>query len=184
MTPTATSIASVNANTYLTNYQMTKSSVNYTLSILTAQPLGTSPSLKFYFTSDITIASPVCSVSLITGTVSAMTCQINATTNVLTVNFTALTAVTSSTNISVAISGFTNPSSPNTDNFGIETFYDSSISTSRVEYNFNAFTATFVGITNYPATFSPTSLTVYTSTSTTISFTNSIVIPSGSTIYV
>jgi hypothetical protein len=50
----------------------------------------------------------------------------------LTVNFSTFSAIASGTNISVAVSPFTNPLLPITDISGVETYYDSSVSTSRV----------------------------------------------------
>ena len=58
------------------------------------------------------------------------------------------------------------------------------MSSSRVEYNTSAFSITYAGITSYPASITPVSMTVYTSISTVITLTTTIAIPANSIIYV
>ena len=54
-----------------------------------------------------------------------------------------------------------------------------------MEYNSKAFAITFTGISNYPMTFAPSSLQVYTSSVlTTITLTTNISLPQGCSIYV
>lgn len=184
MNPTAAAIPASNTALSLSNYQMASTSVTFTYSVLTSQPLSANPSLKIYLNNVVLSVVPTCVVSISIGTLIGQNCTYNSTTKVLTVNFNANSAVISGTNISVAVSPFINPSSPITDISGLETFYDSAVSSSRVEVNTIAFSATFGGILNYNTTFAPSNMTVYTNTQTSITFTASILIPNGSTIYV
>lgn len=65
--------------------------------------------------------------------------------------------------------------------FGLSTYYNSSVSTSRVETNSAAFTTTYTAITSLPITLAPNAFTVYTTTSTTLTFTCPIPVPALST---
>jgi hypothetical protein len=119
--PVATAVALANATSSLTTYEMTLIGVAYTFSVLTAQPLGSSPALRiFSMPVGATVpSSPSCVVTLMPGTVSSQSCLFNSNTSVITVNFTAASAVAASTNISVVVSGITNPSSPTTNSLSV-----------------------------------------------------------------
>ena len=119
MRPNATIVSSANATLSLSTNEMTKTPVSYTFSVVTAQPLGLSPSLKFYFTNDIVITAPTCSVTLSVGSASGANCTLNATSNVISLNFSCTGIIAASTNISVVIAGFTNPASPVTRSIGV-----------------------------------------------------------------
>ena len=165
---------------------MTSTNVDYNFQMTISQGLGTSPAVKINtFPSTVTVpSSPTCSITLVSGTVLSQSCIFDNVTRILTLNFTSSTVVSATTIIQITVSGITNPSAPTTNSLGIETYYDSSVSTSRVEYGTSAFTITYTGITNFPATFSPNTMTVYTITSTTVNFTTTINLPSGSQIYI
>ena len=185
MSPTAAVIPASNAALTLSNYQMATAAVTFTYSVLTSQPLTANPALKISITNNVLLtATHTCIVTISAGILTNQSCAYNNSTRILTVYLNANSAVISGTNISVAVSPFTNPSSLITDVSGIETYYDSSVSSSRVEASTTVFSVTFGGITNYNTTFAPSNMTVYTNTQTTITFTTRISIPSGSSIYV
>jgi len=132
--------------------------------------------------SDIGISGTTCSASLSNGTVSATTCI--SVGNVLSINFTAGGYINAPCNVTLAINGLTNPLQPIIYYFGITTYYDSTISTSRVEYNTAAVNASYTVITNVSVIFSPASLTVYTITPVNISLTCPLNLPANSTFYI
>lgn len=186
MTPTASTISSSNLYSLLSSYEMAKQNVQYTFSMVTAQPLGSTPMLQLTIPVNIIVPSlPTCSVTINAVSALTKTCSYDSNTTILSVVFTQSSgAITNSSNITVVLQGLTNPSAPSTIPIALSTFYSSTVLTSKVESLSAAFSLTFSGITNYPATFTPSNLTVFTSTATAITLTNSIEIPSGSTIYV
>ena len=124
MRPNATIVSAANATLSLSTNEMTKTPVSYTFSVVTAQPLGLSPSLKFYFTNDIVITEPpTCNVTLSVGSASVVGCLLNTTSNVISLNLSCFVSgssiIPASTNISVVIAGLTNPASPVTRSIGV-----------------------------------------------------------------
>lgn len=77
--------------------------------------------------------------------------------------------------------GVTNPLQPLTYSFGLATYYNSSVNTSRVEYSTSAFNATYTTITNLNITLTPSTFTVYAFTPINISFTTPVALPASST---
>ena len=129
-------------------------------------------------------ASPVCTITLSIGTPLTSNCTYNSTTRNLTVLLTATSTVAAGTVITITVAGITNAPAPTTHVLGAETYYDSSVSSSRVEYSSSAFGLTYTGVTGFNAVLTPASMTVYTVLDVVITLTTTIAIPSGSSIYV
>lgn len=166
-----------NASLTLSNYQMGSTATTYLFSFTNGQPLSSSPSFVLAFPSDISLSGVTCSIG-VNGALSPIAC--NANSSNLIINY-AGAAISSGSAISIQVSGTTNPILPMNYTFGLTTYYNSSISTSRVEYNSAAFRAIYTAITNLPVTLTPSTFTVYTFTSINISFTCPLNIPALST---
>lgn len=83
---------------------MTATDVNYAMTILTSQPLGTSPQIKVTIPLGITIDSlPSCSVTISLGILSSYNCLFDSSTRNLTVNLTTQSNLTTNTNISITL---------------------------------------------------------------------------------
>jgi hypothetical protein len=156
----------------------------FTFNFLTGQQLGTNPAIAFIFPIDFIIASPSCAASVIGFTITQVSCTFSNSTNTVRVNLTANSVISANSNVTVTISGVTNPNTPKGYSFAMSTYYSSTITTSRVETSVSAFSTTITEITNFPVTLSPAGLTVYSSTSIILSFTPTVTIPIFSTFYV
>lgn len=84
--------------------------------MVTGQPLGMNPFIKLIFASDIGISNVTCSVG-IDGTTSASSCSPSGST--LAINFTSTIVIPAGSNITIKISGVTNPLLPQTYFFGV-----------------------------------------------------------------
>lgn len=108
---------------------MATPSVTYTFSYITQQPLSNSPIILITFPNDISISSVICSVSIASFTDAFSNCTANS--SVLRVVFSSGGVVGSGTNITIKVSGITNPFSPNLRYFPFAVYYDT-VATSRV----------------------------------------------------
>jgi hypothetical protein len=161
---------------------MGASNTLYTFQFVINQPLSSTPSIKIVFASDIGISGVTCSASLSNGTVIATTCTTAGST--LSINFTAGGIISVPNNIILSINGLTNPLQPTIYLFGITTYYDSTLSTSRVEYNAAAVNTSYTVITNVSVLLTPSSFTVYTITPVNISLNCPLNLPANSTFYI
>jgi hypothetical protein len=184
ITASATTFNSSKATLTLSNYAMIASST-FTFNFLIGQPLGSTPAFVIVIPTDFTMVSPSCSASILGLTVSSSSCTYLNSTNTIRVILTASSAISTNSNITIVVlSGVTNPSTPKSYSFSMSTYYDSTVSTSRVETSLTAFAVTITEISNYPVTLSPSGLTVYSSTSIVLSFVPVITIPIASTFYI
>lgn len=154
----------------------------YLFSFVVGQPLSMNPSLKFVFPSDIALTGVTCSVSLSCVVASSPSCIGVGT--ILNVNFSASNYIPQGCTVQVTVNGLTNPLQPLAYFFGLTTYYDANVQASRVEYNDNAFNATYTVITNITVTLAPNSMSVYALTPTTITLTCPLDLPANSTFWV
>jgi hypothetical protein len=157
---------------------MGATNINYQFLFVNGQALGSSPQIVITFPSDISLAGVGCSMSV--GGTTYPTTFTTSSTNLI-INCVLSNPITAGSSISIQVSGITNPLQPLSYTFGLTTYYNSSIPTSRTEYNNIAFSATYTAITNMAVTLTPPSFTVYTSTAINISFACPVSIPALST---
>lgn len=129
---TATTFNSSKASLVLSSTSMVSAST-YTFNFLTGQPLGSNPAFIITFSSDFSITTPLCAVSITGITVSSSSCSYSSSTYKLSINLTTTAStLPSSSNITFVVSGITNPAVPKSFFFPMSTYYDSSVSTSKV----------------------------------------------------
>ena len=130
----ATNFNPTKAKLNLSNPALVSSST-YTFNFMTGQALGNTPALVLTFTSftsDFTINSPACTVTIISLSVSGPLCTYNNVTNVLFVNFTASNTIPANSNITLTVNVAKNPSVPNSYPISMETYYIGSDLSSKV----------------------------------------------------
>lgn len=179
-TLTATAAAFNNATCALTlvSYQM-GTATTYSFAFTIGQALSAASQFVISLPSDVTIGVLTCRIGVTGGALSATPCS--AVSSSLVVNYASASSITAGSAIVIEVVGLTNPMQPMAYTFGLSTYYNSSLSTSKVETNSVAFSATYTAITSLPVTFAPNTFTVYTTTSTTLSYTSPIPIPALST---
>lgn len=132
ITATATTFNSSRASLALTSTAMVSPST-YTFTFLTGQPLGGNPAFAITFSSDFTISTPICTITISGLTVSSSSCSYSSTNFILSINITtAASTIASGRNFTFVISGITNPETPKSFSFPMSTYYDSSVATSKV----------------------------------------------------
>lgn len=99
-----------------------------TFNFLLGQPLTSNPSISFLFPTQFTLPTASCSASILTLTLSSLSCTLN--TNTIIVTFTAPSSIPTATNVTIIINGVINPSIPMTYYIGMTTYYSSTVSSS------------------------------------------------------
>jgi hypothetical protein len=174
----ATTFNSSNGLLTLSNNQMASTGVTYTFTFTTGQALGLNPSFVLTFASDISLSGAICMIGVNS---SASNIDCTPTSLNLVIDYSSGTIIPSGSNIIIRVLGRTNPLLPTGYNFGLTTYYSSSVNTSKVESNSAAFTTTYTAITNLPVVLTPSNFTVYTSTPINMTFTCPTNIPELST---
>ena len=129
---TATTFNSSRASLALSTSAMVSAST-YSFTFLTGQTLGGNPAFAITFSSDFTITTPICTITISGLTVSSSSCSYSSTSFILSINITtAASTIASGRNFTFAVSGITNPAVPKSFSFPMSTYYDSSVSTSKV----------------------------------------------------
>lgn len=180
---TATTFNSSKAVLSLSSTAMIAAST-LTFNFLNGQPLGSTPAITIIFPTEFTLASPTCTVAILSLTITNGSCSFTNSTNTIRVTLTASSSISSGSNFTITVSGVTNPSTPKSYSFPMTTYYDAAVATSRVEFSLSAFTTTITEIANYPVTLSPSGLTVYSPTTIILAFVPTINIPVFSSFYI
>jgi len=146
---------------------MAYTGVTYTFNFTTGQALGPNPSFILIFPSDISITGVTCMIG-VNAPASTIACT-HSSSN-LVINYSGGINVPSGSSIVIKVAGITNPLLPSPYNFGLTTYYNSNVVTSKVESNLAAFRITYTAITNLAVTLAPSNFTVYTLTLITMTF--------------
>ena len=175
MNPTADTISTANTALTLADSSMA-ATTTYTFVFNNTHPLSTSASLELTFPADITVpASPSCVITTGTATLTSSSCSGSG--QVITFTLDTSSGIAASDTITLQVSSLTNPLQPNTYTFGLNTYYSSTQNTSLVETSTTCFSATYTAISNHPVILTPTSMTVYTTTTVILSMTNQVALP-------